>query len=166
MNHQVCLAHIPRELQYLNELDTTQQWSGEVEKLLKEAIHERNTRPNECTEKEPWVERLDALLKKNLEEFKEQFQRLKNGLIKCRDYIFNFLEDPLIPSDNNASERGIRKLKIKLKNSGTFRSDLGADAFFDLHSIIETAKKHKQTPFEAIRALFGATDSSVVPIAE
>lgn len=70
-----------------------------------------------------WVERLDALLKKNLEEFKEQFQRLKNGLIKCRDYIFNFLEDPLIPSDNNASERGIRKLKIKLKNSGTFRSD-------------------------------------------
>ena len=117
-------------------------------------------------EKEPWVERLDALLKKNLEEFKEQFQRLKNGLIKCRDYIFNFLEDPLIPSDNNASERGIRKLKIKLKNSGSFRSDLGADAFFDLHSIIETAKKHKQTPFEAIRALFGATDSSVVPIAE
>ena len=79
-----------------------------------------------------------------------------NGLIKCRDYIFNFLEDPLIPSDNNASERGIRKLKIKLKNSGTFRSDLGADAFFDLHSIIETAKKHKQTPFETIRALFGA----------
>lgn len=166
LNHQVCLAHILRELQYLNELDTTQQWSGEVEKLLKEAIHERNTRPNECIEKEPWVERLDALLKKNLEEFKEQFQRLKNGLIKCRDYIFNFLEDPLIPSDNNASERGIRKLKIKLKNSGTFRSDLGADAFFDLHSIIETAKKHKQTPFEAIRALFGATDSSVVPIAE
>ena len=166
LNHQVCLAHILRELQYLNELDTTQQWSGEVEKLLKEAIHERNTRPNECIEKEPWVERLDALLKKNLEEFKEQFQRLKNGLIKCRDYIFNFLEDPLIPSDNNASERGIRKLKIKLKNSGTVRSDLGADAFFDLHSIIETAKKHKQTPFEAIRALFGATDSSVVPIAE
>lgn len=40
------------------------------------------------------------------------------------------------------------------------------NAYFDLHSIIETAKKHKQTPFEAIRALFGATDSSAVPIAE
>lgn len=66
----------------------------------------------------------------------------------------------------NASERGIRKLKIKLKNSGTFRSDLGADAFFDLHSIIETAKKHKQTPFEAIRALFSATYSPVLSIDE
>ena len=55
---------------------------------------------------------------------------MKNGLVKCRDYIFNFLEDPLIPSGNNASERGIRKLKVKLKNSGIFRSDLGADAFW------------------------------------
>nr|WP_278841767.1 transposase [Prevotella pectinovora] len=43
--------------------------------------------------------------------------------------MFNFLEDPMIPSDNNGSERGIRKLKIKLKNSCTFRSDFGADAF-------------------------------------
>lgn len=66
LNHQVCLAHILRELQYLDELDTTQQWSGDVEKLLKEAIHERNTRPNKCIEKEPWLEKLDALLKKNL----------------------------------------------------------------------------------------------------
>lgn len=57
LNHQVCLAHILRELQYLNELDTTQQWSGEVEKLLKEAIHEMNTRPNEYIEKEPWLEK-------------------------------------------------------------------------------------------------------------
>ena len=33
----------------------------------------------------------------------EQFGKLKNGLIKCRDYIFNFLENPAIPPDNNAS---------------------------------------------------------------
>ena len=76
--------------------------------------------------------------------------------IKCRDYIFNFLEDPLIPSDNNGSERGIRKLKIKLKNSCTFRSNFGADAFLELHSIVETAKKHNKTPFNAIQALFEA----------
>ena len=84
----------------------------------------------------------------------QKFETLKKGLIKCRDYIFNFLEDPMIPSDNNGSERGIRKLKIKLKNSCTFRSDLGADAFLELHSIIETAKKHNKTPFNAIQALF------------
>lgn len=30
---------------------------------------------------------------------------------------------------DNLIERGIRKIKIKMKNSGTFRSDQGADAF-------------------------------------
>ena len=45
----------------------------------------------------------------------------------------------------------IRKLKIKLKNSCTFRSDFGADAFFELHSIVETAKKHDKTPYNVMR---------------
>lgn len=75
------------------------------------------------------LERLDNLLKLNICNFGKKFETFKKGLIKCRDYIFNFLEDPMIPSDNNGSERGIRKLKIKLKNSCTFRSDLGTDAF-------------------------------------
>ena len=99
---------------------------------------------------------LDNLLKLNISNFGKKFETLKKGLIKCRDYIFNFLEDPMIPSDNNGSERGIRKLKIKLKNSCTFRSDFGADAFFELHSIVETAKKRNKTPFNAIQALFEA----------
>ena len=74
-------------------------------------------------------------------------------MAKCRDHIFNFLEDPLIPSGNNGSEHGIRKLKIKLKNSCTFRIGLGADAFLELHSIIETAKKHDKTPFKPYSGL-------------
>ena len=71
-------------------------------------------------------------------------------------YIFNFLENPEIPSDNNASERGIRKVKIKMKNSGTFRSDEGADAFLSLLSIVETCKKHNKSPLKSLYALFQA----------
>jgi len=52
------------------------------------------------------------------------------------------------------TRQGIRKLKIKLKNSCTFRSDFGADAFLELHSIVETAKKHDKTPYNTIQALF------------
>ena len=34
-------------------------------------------------------------------------------------------------------------------------SDLGADAFMDLHSIVETTKKHgNPSPYNAIPALF------------
>lgn len=154
LNHQVCVAHLLRELQYLNELDTQQQWSRNVESLLQEAIHERNEKPQSVIDKKPWLEKLDALLTENLEHMKKQFGRLKKGLIKCRDYIFNFLENPTIPPDNNASERDIRKVKIKMKNSGTFRSDEGADAFLELLSIVETTKKHNNSPYAAIRALF------------
>ena len=154
LNHQVCIAHLLRELQYPGELDTEQQWSKNVESLLQEAVHERNENPQAVIDKQPWLLRLDVLLMENLEHMAEQFRQLKKGLVKCRDYIFNFLENPAIPPDNNASERGIRKAKIKIKNSGTFRSDQGADAFLDLLSIVETTKKHNNSPYAAIRALF------------
>ena len=154
LNHQICVAHLLRELQYLNELDKEQEWSKKMEALFQEAIHERNENPQVIIDKQPWLLRLDALLTENLEHMKEQFRQLRKGLIKCRDYIFNFLENPAIPPDNNASERGIRKVKIKMKNSGTFRSDAGADAFLDLLSIVETTKKHNNSPYAAIRALF------------
>lgn len=154
LNHQVCVAHLLRELQYLNELDKEQEWSKKVETLFQKAIHERNENPQAVIDKQPWLLRLDALLTENLEHMKEQFRQLKKGLIKCRDYIFNFLENPAIPPDNNASERGIRKVKIKLKNSGTFCYDAGADAFLDLLSIVATNKKHNNSPYDAICALF------------
>ena len=134
LDHQVCLAHLLRELEYLSQLDKRQDWSEQVRKLLREAIHERNTRPGDVIAKKPWLERLDRLLSENVLHLKEDFERLRKGLSKCRDYIFNFLEDPMTPSDNNSSERGIRKLKVKQKISGTFRSDTGADAFFAIHS--------------------------------
>ena len=153
LNHQVCLAHLLRELEYLSQLDKEQQWSAQVQALLREAIHERNTRPEDIICKEPWLERLDKLLEKNLTRLKEDFERLRKGLIKARDYIFNFLEDPLIPSDNNSSERGIRKLKVKQKISGTFRSDAGADAFFAIHSIADTAWKNNQSQLNAIATI-------------
>lgn len=152
-NHQICMAHILREIKYLDELDTTQSWSKKMWELIRDAIHERNKNPNLCINPKPWLEKLDKLLNKNLDKLKIEFSRLKKGLTKYRDYIFNFLKDPSIPPDNNASERGIRKLKTKQKISGTFRSNQGADAFMALHSITDTAYKNGQSPHKALLAL-------------
>ena len=52
-NHQVCVAHLLRELQYLNELDAEQQWSRDIESLLQQAIHERNENPQTVIDKQP-----------------------------------------------------------------------------------------------------------------
>lgn len=153
-DHQICLAHILRELQYLNELDSNQDWSKNVEELLKEAIHKRNQNPSTKMNSSPWLKQLDDLLKLSLGHLMKDFDRLRNRLIKFRDYVFNFLEDLAITSNNNANERGIRKLKIKQKIRGTFRSDKGADAFMALHSVDDIAWKNKQSPFNALLALY------------
>ena len=58
-----------------------------------------------------------------------------------------------VPYDNNASERGVRKIKIKQKVSGCFRTDGGADDFAKLHSIAETAMKNGNSKFSAILAV-------------
>ena len=153
LDNQICLAHLLRNLEYLNDIDKKQTWAKEVQALLREAIHLRNEKPSDIIPKESWLIRLDDLLERNLDNLRKEFNELKRGIIKCRDYIFNFLENPAIPSDNNGSERGIRKLKVKQKISGCFRSDSGADAFHALHSIADTAWKNGQSPLDAILAL-------------
>ena len=153
LDNQICLAHLLRNLEYLNDIDKEQTWAKEVQQLLREAIHLRNENPTETIPKENWLIRLDDLLKKNLDNLRKEFNELKRRIIKCRDYIFNFLENPAVPSDNNGSERGIRKLKVKQKISGCFRSDTGADAFHALHSIADTAWKNGQSPLDTILAL-------------
>ncbi len=153
LNNQVCLAHLLRNLEYLNDIDRTRTWAGGVQTLLREAIHQRNENPSAIIQKQTWIDRLDELLKRNPDSLRKEFNELKRGIIKCRDYIFNFLENPAIPSDNNGSERGIHKLKVKQKISGCFRSDTGADAFHALHSIADTAWENGQSPLDAILAL-------------
>ena len=54
---------------------------------------------------------------------------------------------------DNASERGVRKIKIKQKISGGFRTDDGADDFAKLHSIAETTMKNGNSKFNAILAV-------------
>lgn len=86
-------------------------------------------------------------------EFHDDFETFKKGIYKVKDYQFAFLSDFSVPYDNNASERGIRKIKVKQKVSGCFRTDDGADIFAKIHSIAETAKKNGISKFEAILAI-------------
>lgn len=67
--------------------------------------------------------------------------------------MFHFLKDPRVPSHNNASEEGIRILKVKQKPSGDFRSQTGAEDFMAIHSVTETAKKNDFSRLDAILAL-------------
>ena len=90
------------------------------------------------------------LLGESLTHLDNEFEKFKRGILKVKDYLFTFLSNPSVPYENNASERGVRKIKIKQKVSGCFRTDSGADDFaklqFQVGEIIacEAVKKSKK----------------------
>ena len=152
-DHQVCLAHLLRNAEYLNELDTRQDWSKRFIHLITHSISLR--RKGNVTKRKIKIlnSKMKKLLGETLTHLDEEFERFKKGILKVKDYLFTFLLDPTVPYDNNASERGIRKIKIKQKVSGCFRTDGGADDFAKLHSIAETAMKNGNSRYNAILAV-------------
>lgn len=151
--HQLCLAHLIRNLNYLSELDTGQTWSKEMLELIREAIHQRKTWNWIKIDRKSIISRLDRLLAESLDGLNGLFGGMQRSLRRLKDAIFAFLFNPNIPHENNASEGAIRKAKIKMKVSQGFRSDKGAEAFAILHSIMDTAKKNQQSPFAALRTM-------------
>ena len=149
-DHQICLAHLLRELNYLSELDKNQHWSSQLKKLLQEAIHKRKIMKWENIPRMDLCKRLDDLLTYPLYELHRDFGRLQRSLLKHRNNIFKFLSNSDIPYDNNASERTIRLVKIKHKVSGCLRSSKGADIFTQLLSIADTSSKNGMSKFQAL----------------
>ena len=151
--HQICLAHLLRELNYLSELDKKQDWSVRLRELLREAIHKRKIMKWENIPRTELFKKLDDLLNCSLNKLHQDFQRLQRSLLKHRDNIFRFLANPKIPYDNNASERAVRLVKVKQKVSGCFRSPKGADIFTQLLSVADTSKKSGMSRYKALAIL-------------
>ena len=152
-NHQVCLAHLLRNAEYLNELDTKQDWSRRFIHLIGHAISLRREGSITARKIKILKTKMQKLLGESLTHLDNEFESFKKGILKVKDYLFTFLSDLRVPYDNNASERGVRKIKIKQKVSGCFRTDGGADDFAKLHSIVETAMKNGNSKFKAILAV-------------
>lgn len=152
--HQLCLAHLLRELNYFIETDNA-VWAGQFKELLKKAIaiekqmgHEQYYqfyRPRSDIEKS-----LDKLLRQTIPEKNKGLASFKKRMDKYRDYLLNFMYYPKIPSDNNGSERAIRNVKVKQKISGQFKNIVGAKQFAILRSVTDTAIKNSQNVLNAL----------------
>lgn len=152
-DHQICLAHILRELTFLTELDTKQKWSSELATLIREAIHKRKTESWESIDRNSILNKFQILLTTCTDNLHQKIIALIKSLTKYKEHVFKFLFDPEVPYENNASERAVRNLKVKQKVSGMFKSHAGADAYCQIHSISQTARKNNQNPFLAILAV-------------
>ena len=102
--------------------------------------------------------RLDELLARppvytKTDGYDTELDKLKKGIAKHRDSIFTFLTNPAVPPTNNDSEKALRSAKTKLKVSGCFRTEVGAQNYATVASVLQTAVKNGQNPFEVLRVI-------------
>jgi hypothetical protein len=154
-SHQMCTAHLLRDLKHLTELYEN-PISKQIGDLLTKAIGlERNMNVADYHQNNKDViaikEKFEQLIKFDVKHKKLQtfIKRMRN----YKDYIFTFLENPLVPPDNNASERAIRNIKVKQKISGQFKNIENANYFAILRSIIDTTLKNGNDVFQTLRLL-------------
>lgn len=91
--------------------------------------------------------------------------------INQEEFLRRFLEDPLIPLDNNDAERSIRKFCVGKHSWHIVATPDGATASAMLYSIVETAKANGLRPYEYIKyvleeLLKGTDADKLLPWAE
>lgn len=163
-NHQVCIAHLLRELNYFIEVHKD-PWAIKFRQLLLDSLkvgqkmkHKEyyiNHPPKNGIES-----RFKDLLEQSVNEEITGLVAFQKRMVKYEGYLFNFLKYPDVPPDNNGSERAIRNIKVKQKISGQFKSFEGAMNFAILRSITDTAIKNNQNVLNALFTIanFGVTD--------
>lgn len=156
--HQLCLAHLLRDLNYLIELEQT-SWAKQMKALFQKSIqlkHESSCYDPQDPKALEIERNLDELLTEQLDKESPDdplskttktivFQKAMNNL---RDYLFTFLYHKDVPPDNNGSERAIRNFKVKMKVSGQFKT--GQHIFAKLRSVADTCVKQNIPVFEAM----------------
>lgn len=156
-NHQICTAHLLRELNYFIEAYKN-EWSVKFRKLLLDAIGvEREMEKLDYYKTHPprdeIIKRLNDLLTELNENDHSEVKTFQTRMTKYKDYLFNFLYYPDVPPDNNGSERAIRNVKLKQKISGQFKSLDGAMRFAKLRSVTDTAIKNGKSIIDALFAI-------------
>lgn len=90
----------------------------------------------------------------NRSQYYDSERCLKSRLREYVDDHLRFLTDFRIDFTNNLAERGLRKIKTKLKIAGGFRNLNFAGYYCDAISIIDTCKKQNKSIFETIKDIF------------
>lgn len=143
-DHQICIAHLLRNLTYTAQAFPDDAWSLDMLDLLRDSVHQRHQGNIGQDVRTKMEERLDELLARlpvyTREDGKEtELDKLKKSIAKHRDHVFTFLTNPAVPPTNNDDEKALRPAKTKLKVSEYFRTEAGVENYATVASVIQTA---------------------------
>jgi transposase len=152
--HQICIAHLLRDLNYLTE-KYSHKWSKGFKALLNKALKVKNEmgandynqlyKPRIDLEK--GIKRMTDL---SIDKKCKELITFQKRMVRYADYLLTFLYHLNVPPDNNGSERAIRNVKVKQKISGQFKSPNGAQQFAIIRSVIDTAIKNDQNVLDSL----------------
>lgn len=158
-SHQVCLAHVLRDVQYAIDCGDT-VFAPKIRDHLRWAIRigKRRTDLKDstlATYAGRADRRLDALV--TVPAAHPAGKVLQRQIKAWRTKFFVFLTDRDVPATNNISEREIRPSVVFRKVTNGFRSNWGAQTHAGYRSVTGTARLQGQTQWDAIRALVNGT---------
>jgi transposase len=177
--HQLCGAHLIRELTAAEEDFPDQKWHQQIRWALaglnRQAVRVRNGEITEITpgalllHYEAFHQGIKVGLSLHLKVPGRKQSPARNLLTRLRDQahdVLRFADDPRhVPFTNNCGERALRPVKTQLKISGCHQSEDGATAWLDVRSYLDSARKHGLSAFEAIHRAFTG-DLWMPPIAQ
>ena len=164
-DHQVCLAHLKRDVQYAIDAGDDALAPG-VMALLKRAIRIGRRRDGLADSTliayhSRLQKTLDALLK--IVPATKPGHKLLRIIKRFRQNLFVFVTNRHIPPTNNGSEQALRPAVVFRKITNCFRSEWGANLYADVRSVIETARRRGIGLLKAIRLTLQGTPLPVVP---
>jgi transposase len=155
--HQVCLAHLLRDIQYA--LDAGDDaLAPRIMALLKQALRIGRRRAELAditlaTYHARLQTRIDALL--TIEPATKAGRKLQRILKRFRQNLFVFITNRAVPPTNNGSEQALRPCVVFRKVTNGFRSAWGAALYADVRSVLETARRRGLAILDAIRLTLG-----------
>src|SRR5271165_6181555 len=151
--HQVCLAHLIRDVQYAIDAGDAVFAPG-MKGLLKRAcaIGRRRDALAESTLKTYEADlnrRLDRLIRLN--PTAKAGRQIQIIIRKVRRHLFVFVTNRDLEATNNGSERALRPSAVYRKITNGFRSEWAAKLYADIRSVVETARRRSIRAIDAIR---------------
>jgi transposase len=164
--HQLCCAHILRDLEDAAQAYPDAIWPGQAADALRALIHAANTARAQGLAAVPAEDTAgDLRLFRNAVRVGLSGVRRVSGantrqrpgrlLLECLDKrepdVLRFLTDLRIPPTSNQAERDLRPAKTQQKISGRLRSETAARHRYAVRGYISTAAKHGEDIITAIR---------------
>jgi transposase len=165
VSHQLCAAHILRDLEDAAETCPDAIWPGQIASNLRALIHQANLARAQGLAAVPGdsiAEEL-KLFRHGVRAGLSQVPRIPGSnekqppgrlLLEClrgREHdVLRFLTDLGVPPTNNQAERDARPAKTQQKISGRLRSGQAARDRYAIRGYLSTAAKHGISIFTAI----------------